>query len=172
VLSWFSRLRRDLARQGGEHDLFVRLVIVERLVKAALLIAGAITVVVLGHRGVLGAWATAAQNNLTWDGDASLIERLIDRALIKVSFYHHLTAVAAAIVLYALLEGTEGLGLALHRRWAEYLTVLATGLLIPYEAYEVAHGATLFKTGALILNVAVVGYLAWRKRLFVFESPE
>ena len=53
------------------------------------------------------------------------------------------------------------------QRWAEYLTVIATGILIPYEAYEVIARPTLFKVGALLLNLAVVGYLAYRKRLFV-----
>ena len=75
---------------------------------------------------------------------------------------HSLGAVA-----YALVEGTEGVGLAMRRRWAEYLTVIATSVLIPYEAYEVIHHATLFKIGALLVNLAVVGYLAYRKRLFV-----
>ncbi len=75
--------------------------------------------------------------------------------------------VALAAIAYALLEGTEGVGLAMRRRWAEYLTVIATGILIPYEAYEVIHRPTLFKVGALVLNLGVVGYLAYRKRLFV-----
>jgi uncharacterized membrane protein (DUF2068 family) len=78
---------------------------------------------------------------------------------------HH--GAAIGVIAYAILEGTEGVGLAMRRRWAEYLTVIATGILIPYEAYEVIHRATLFKVGALLLNVAVVGYLAYRKRLFV-----
>lgn len=55
----------------------------------------------------------------------------------------------------------------MRRRWAEYLTVIATGTLIPYEAYQVVRHPTLFKVGALLLNLAVVGYLAYRKRLFV-----
>jgi uncharacterized membrane protein (DUF2068 family) len=55
----------------------------------------------------------------------------------------------------------------MRRRWAEYLTVFATGILIPYEAYEVVRHITLFKVGALLLNIAVVAYLAYRKRLFV-----
>jgi uncharacterized membrane protein (DUF2068 family) len=55
----------------------------------------------------------------------------------------------------------------MRRRWAEYLTVIATGFLIPYEAYEVVRHITLLKVGALLLNIAVVGYLAYRKRLFV-----
>jgi len=70
-------------------------------------------------------------------------------------------------ILYAALEATEGVGLAMRRRWAEYLTVIATGILIPYEAYEVVRRPTFFKVGALFLNLAVVGYLAYRKRLFV-----
>ena len=45
--------------------------------------------------------------------------------------------------------------------------VAKKGFLIPYEAYEVVCHVSLFKVGALLLNVAVVGYLAYRKRLFV-----
>jgi len=84
-----------------------------------------------------------------------------------IGFFNHQTLLAVGLVGYALLEGTEGVGLAMRRRWAEYLTVVATGLLIPYEVYELGRHATLFKVGALLLNVAVVAYLAWRKRLFV-----
>ena len=64
-------------------------------------------------------------------------------------------------------ESLKRIGLAMHRRWAEYLTVFGTGLLIPYEMYEVIRHATLLKGGALVLNIAVVAYLAWKKRLFV-----
>ena len=84
-----------------------------------------------------------------------------------IGLFNHQTLLAAGLVGYALLEGTEGVGLAMRRRWAEYLTVVATSLLIPYEVYELGRHATLFKVGALLLNVAVVAYLAWRKRLFV-----
>lgn len=38
---------------------------------------------------------------------------------------------------------------------------------MPYELYEVVRHPSLFKRGALALNLAVVGYLAYRKRLFV-----
>jgi uncharacterized membrane protein (DUF2068 family) len=33
--------------------------------------------------------------------------------------------------------------------------------------WEVVHRVTLFRTGALAVNVAIVVYLAYRKRLFV-----
>ena len=43
--------------------------------------------------------------------------------------------------------------------WAEWLTVILTGLFIPVEVYEVLHHNTAAKTAVLILNVAIVAYL-------------
>ena len=45
--------------------------------------------------------------------------------------------------------------------------MLATGVLITWELVEVVRRPTPFRIGALLLNVAVVVYLAYRKRLFV-----
>ena len=39
--------------------------------------------------------------------------------------------------LYALLYLVEGIGLLLKKHWAEYFTVVATGLFIPVEIWEV-----------------------------------
>jgi len=121
---------------------------------------------VAGERGLLATWATYAQDQLNLDADDGVIAELLLRALLLIGTFNHVTILAIGAILYALLEGTEGVGLAMRRRWAEYLTVIATGILIPYEAYEVIHNVTLFKVGALLLNLAVVGYLAYRKRLF------
>jgi len=152
---------------GGEHDAFIKVIIVERIVKAIVLIALAIGLLVAGEKGLLTMWARYAQDQLNLDADDGVIVQLLLRLLLLIGSFTHVSVVAIAAIAYALLEGTEGVGLAMRRRWAEYLTVIATGILIPYEAYEVLHHATLFKVGALLLNLAVVGYLAYRKRLFV-----
>jgi uncharacterized membrane protein (DUF2068 family) len=152
---------------GGEHDAFIKVIIVERIVKATVLIALAIGLLVAGEKGLLTGWAQYAQDQLNLDADDGVIAQLLLRLLLLIGNFNHVTILAIGAIAYALLEGTEGVGLAMRRRWAEYLTVVATGLLIPYEAYEVIHQATLFKVGALLLNLAVVGYLAYRKRLFV-----
>jgi uncharacterized membrane protein (DUF2068 family) len=152
---------------GGEHDAFIKVIIVERIVKAIVLIALAIGLLVAGEKGLLTTWARYAQDQLNLDADDGVIVQLLLRLLLLIGSFSHVSVVAIAAIAYALLEGTEGVGLAMRRRWAEYLTVIATGILIPYEAYEVIHHATLFKVGALLLNLAVVGYLAYRKRLFV-----
>jgi uncharacterized membrane protein (DUF2068 family) len=164
---YLRRLWAEFDRMGGEHDAFIKVIIVERIVKAIVLIALAIGLLVAGEKGLLTTWARYAQDQLNLDADDGVIVQLLLRVLLLIGSFTHVNVVAIAAIAYALLEGTEGVGLAMRRRWAEYLTVIATGILIPYEAYEVVHHVTLFKVGALALNLAVVGYLAYRKRLFV-----
>jgi uncharacterized membrane protein (DUF2068 family) len=126
-----------------------------------------VSFIVTGRLGLLGAWLVEIRADLNLDVGGSLIERLVATALAWLLQLPHQTLFALGIILYAGLEATEGLGLSLRRRWAEYLTVVATGLFIPYELVEVLHRHTLLRAGGLALNVAVVVYLAWRKRLFV-----
>jgi uncharacterized membrane protein (DUF2068 family) len=72
----------------------------------------------------------------------------------------------AGIGAYALLEGAEAVGLWYQKRWAEYLTFIATTALLPLEVYELSHSVTPFKVIALIVNIAIVVYLLFAKRLF------
>ena len=77
-----------------------------------------------------------------------------------------LHAAAAALGAYAVLEGVEAVGLWYQKRWAEYLTFIATTALLPLEVYELSQRATVFKVTALVVNLAVVAYLLYAKRLF------
>lgn len=77
-----------------------------------------------------------------------------------------LLKIGGVVLAYAILEGLEAVGLWLMRRWAEYLTFLATTLLLPLEIYELSHKFSVLKVLTLILNVAVVVYLLLAKRLF------
>ena len=63
---------------------------------------------------------------------------------------------------YGLLEAVEGYGLLRHRRWAEYLTVVATALLFIPEIQELLKHPTGLKIGALLLNIVIVVYLIIR----------
>lgn len=135
--------------------------------KSAILVVLALSLLILGRTGLLYEWAMAADRELLLGADATFVGRLIDRLLVYVGFFQHQTTIALVVIAYAVVEGTEGVGLAMRRRWAEYLIVVATGLFIPYEVWEVVHKMTLFRVGGLLLNVAIVVYLAYRKRLFV-----
>jgi uncharacterized membrane protein (DUF2068 family) len=77
-----------------------------------------------------------------------------------------LTKIGVIVAVYALLEGAEAIGLWYQRRWAEYLTFLATTALLPLEVYELAHTLSPLKIVTFLLNVAVVVYLLLAKRLF------
>jgi uncharacterized membrane protein (DUF2068 family) len=78
----------------------------------------------------------------------------------------HLHALGAVLLVYAVVEGVEAVGLWYAKRWAEYLTFLVTASLLPFEVYEIAHRASPLKIVALVINIAVVVYLLHAKRLF------
>ena len=74
--------------------------------------------------------------------------------------------VALVAALYALLEGAEAVGLWFMKRWAEYLTFVATTALLPLEIWELTRRISPFKIVALVVNLAIVIYLLLAKRLF------
>jgi uncharacterized membrane protein (DUF2068 family) len=57
------------------------------------------------------------------------------------------------------LELVEGVGLLYRKRWAEWLTVVATSLLIPVELYELVRHVSVLKAGGVAVNIVIVVYL-------------
>jgi uncharacterized membrane protein (DUF2068 family) len=78
----------------------------------------------------------------------------------------HLVELGFVLLAYAALEATEMVGLWFNKRWAEYLTFVATVVLIPYEIYELWIRVSAFKLIVFAINVAVALYLLYAKRLF------
>ena len=70
-----------------------------------------------------------------------------------------LKALSIGTFFYSALFLTEGVGLALRKRWAEYLTIVSTASLLPLEVYEIAKGASPAKILVLLANIAIVVYL-------------
>jgi uncharacterized membrane protein (DUF2068 family) len=77
-----------------------------------------------------------------------------------------LRTVGVALLGYGLLEGIEAVGLWMTKRWAEYLTFVATTVLLPLEIYELSERVSALKVIGFVINVAVVIYLLYAKRLF------
>jgi uncharacterized membrane protein (DUF2068 family) len=77
-----------------------------------------------------------------------------------------LTYLAIGLVLYALIELTEGVGLWLGQHWGEYFAMVATSVFLPYEVYDLTVKITWLRVGALVVNLLLVVYLVWTKRLF------
>ena len=71
-----------------------------------------------------------------------------------------LTVCIAIALAYSALRFTEAYGLWLARRWGEWLTLIGAALYLPFEIYWIVLGATFAKITLLVLNVALVVYLA------------
>ena len=93
-------------------------------------------------------------------------QQLLRRAIGELSGLSpsRIQIIAVATFLYAVLFTVEGVGLWRGRHWAEWLTVIATGSLVPVEIYELVRHPSLNKALVLLANLAIVGYLAWRLR--------
>jgi uncharacterized membrane protein (DUF2068 family) len=138
----------------------------ERALRAVVL--GAVGIVLLTHqhenwvRDIENAARKAGLNPRT-----NWIQRILhDAAKLNANKLVFFGVVALA---YAALEGTEAYGLWKRRRWGEWLTVLATSLLLIPEVWELTKSATPLKVGALLVNLAIVWYLL--VRLEVLPSP-
>jgi len=142
-------------------DRFLRLIAAFKFLKATLLVAAG-----------LGAWElvrpSVAAEAQAWAVDLAAVvnSQAISRALAAVSGLspHRLQTLGIVAFLYAALFLTEGTGLWIGLRWAEYLTVIATFSLIPYEVYQLGRQVTLARLVALVINLAVVAYLIYRLR--------
>jgi uncharacterized membrane protein (DUF2068 family) len=78
-----------------------------------------------------------------------------------------LRLLALGAAAYASLHFVEAYGLWRARRWGEWLTVVAGGIYIPFELYELWRRVTWPKLGLLAVNIAIVVYLArvlWSSR--------
>jgi uncharacterized membrane protein (DUF2068 family) len=143
------------------HGRLLRLIALFKLLKAALLIAVGVGALKLLHKDVAGAvehWVELLRldpNN-----------HYIDIALEKASNLtpDKIKQLGLGSMIYAGLFLTEGIGLWLEKRWAEWLTINITSSLIPFEIYEIYRHPTAIKIVVLVINVAIVAYLFYRIR--------
>ncbi|HTA43553.1 MAG TPA: DUF2127 domain-containing protein [Bryobacteraceae bacterium] len=92
--------------------------------------------------------------------------RFIHRTLLKIFNVtpKQLKELSVGTFVYAGVFLTEGTGLLARKHWAEYMTLISTGLFIPLEVYEIYRNFTLTKVVVTIVNVLIVWYLAVRVR--------
>jgi len=132
------------------------LIAVFKFIKALILLALGIALLRLLHQDVadkISDWADAFQI----DPDNLYLQHLMDR--LSVLSDRRMIVLSIGTFFYSGLFFVEGIGLALRKRWAEYLTTIITTSLIPVEVYEIAKRATVMRLTLLVLNIAVVIYL-------------
>ena len=129
--------------------------------RSVLLLAAGVYLVTHSHSD-LGKLADRIMRAVELDPRRHFLHRIIVRLHSLRANTVLITGIAA--IGYGLLEMVEGVGLWLDLLWAEYLTVIATSILIPLELYELARRPTLWKAGGIAVNVVIVVYLAHRLR--------
>jgi uncharacterized membrane protein (DUF2068 family) len=134
-----------------------------KLFKGFVLLAVAIGALRLLHRdlaGVVDHWVNAFRvdpHNRYLHWLLAKLPMVDDRKLKELSI---------GTFIYAAVFLTEGTGLAFHKRWAEYFTIITTSSFLPLEVYELIHHATVAKGVALAINIAVVIYLVRELRRY------
>src|ERR1700716_2355581 len=139
----------------------VRAIAVFKLLKAILMIAVGVGTLKLLHRdvaSVLEHWVTM----LGLDPGNEYIDRVLERAANLTP--NNIRGLGIVSFIYAGLFLTEGIGLWLVKRWAEWFTVIVTSSLVPVEVYEIYRHPSPIKILVIIINIAVVGYLLYRIR--------
>jgi uncharacterized membrane protein (DUF2068 family) len=150
----------------------LRILAVERWIRALILALLAAAVVEFeSTQTSLQAWfereipklqPLAKQFNYNLDKSPT-VERL--RSLLH-SRHGTLHLVEAFLIGYALLQLAEGIGLWSLKRWGEYVAAVGTSVFLPLEVYELTKEVTWLKVVAFAINLVLVVYLVWRKRLF------
>jgi uncharacterized membrane protein (DUF2068 family) len=163
-----------LPRRGEElrEAIIIRLISIDRAVHAVVfgLVATLVFAVELNLGGLQaqahslldGLRVTVAQTGQ--EPQRGFLARELVRLLGLSS--HVLLVLAVTAAGYCVLEAVEAVGLWRERRWAEYLTAVATAGFLPFEVHELLVRVTALRVGALIVNLAVLVWLVRRKRLF------
>ncbi|HEY5144072.1 MAG TPA: DUF2127 domain-containing protein [Solirubrobacteraceae bacterium] len=157
-------------RRGEElrEALVMRLIAIDKVIHSLLFALAAIALGIIelklgGLHNFANRLLRSLNSSTTQPSSSSVTHWLHRLAGLRRS---HLQPLLLGAVAYAVLEGIEAWGLWRERTWAEYLTVIATSALIPLEIYELTVRVTPLKIAGLVVNVGIVVWLVWAKRLF------
>lgn len=143
------------------HHFGLALIAIFKLIKGFLLLAAAIGLLTSIHSG-LGAMVEHLITFLGMDPDSHHLHWLLEK--LGAITPRQLKLASAGSFFYSALLFTEGIGLWFERRWAEYLTVIATSSFVPFELYELGRSVSYPRMAVLVVNLAIVWYLVWTLR--------
>ena len=144
-----------------ERDWTIHIIAVLKFLKGLVLLVVGIKLLTLINKDV-GEWAMAFVNRHGIDSENQFVHSVLEK-LAGIN-RNQMMAMSGGAFLYSSLQLTEGIGLWMEKRWAEFLTVIATSLFIPLEVYEIYEKFTWVRVLILIVNLFVVWYLATRLR--------
>jgi uncharacterized membrane protein (DUF2068 family) len=144
--------------QGARRVRYLKLIALFKIAKGALLLVLGVSLVFLNART---RWMDALSN---WIAD----EILLEHSKAVAYLLHKLQAVLAGGTLratgflalfYTAILFTEGIGVYMQQRWAEFLMIFATATLIPIEVRHLWHRPGLVSALILVANCFIVWFL-------------
>jgi uncharacterized membrane protein (DUF2068 family) len=146
-------------RQRGDAALLA--IAVFKFIKGGALLALACGAITFFHKDV-AAEVEHWLDQLRIDPDNRYITTLLNK--LQLIHSKELKALSTVGAGYAALFLTEGTGLLFRKRWAEWLTIIATSSFMPLEVYELIKEFTPLRVVVLLVNAAVVLFLIYRVR--------
>ena len=147
--------------QPRRRDRFIQAIAIFKFFKTILFLLAALGAFGLMQQGV-------ADQAREWGSDLAFTtgQQLVRKVIMMITDLSRakIGALGFVALFYSALFATEGIGLWREKRWAEYLTVILTGSLIPFEIWEIVHRPSAIKVLTFVVNVAVVVYLIYRLR--------
>src|SRR5215813_8351509 len=93
----------------------------------------------------------------------ALLERI--QSLLHVSS-SNLRLLALGVTGLSIVSGIEAFALWQAKRWGEYFAMIVTSLGVPFEIYELSKSVTVTKVILFLLNLLLIVYLVYSRRLF------
>ncbi len=93
----------------------------------------------------------------------ALLEKI--QSLLHISA-SNLRLLALGVTGLAVVSAIEAFALWQARRWGEYFAMIVTSLGLPFEIYELSKAVTITKVILFVLNLLLVSYLVYSRRLF------
>src|SRR5215471_10049739 len=156
-----ERENEGKASEGRHRDWGLLIIAIFKLVKGVLPLIVGIGALTLIHKDV-AELAARLVDYFRVDPNNKYVHKLLTK--LGVVDARRLEEISAGTFFYSALLLTEGTGLLLKKRWAEYFTVIVTASFIPMEIYELVKRVTFTRTCLIVVNLAIVWYLVKRLR--------
>lgn len=137
---------------------YLKLIALFKIAKGVLLLVIGFSILFLNART---AWLDSISD---WAADEILLKhsRIVVYLLSKLQDMlagGALRATGLLALFYAAVLFTEGIGVYLQKRWAEYFMVFATGALIPLEVRHIFYRPSIAAATILLINCFIVWFL-------------
>jgi uncharacterized membrane protein (DUF2068 family) len=144
--------------QGSRRVRYLKLIALFKIAKGVLLLVLGVSLLFLNART---RWMDALSN---WTADEILLEHskgvsYLLHKLQSILAGGTLRATGFLALFYTAVLFTEGIGVYMQQRWAEFLMILATATLIPIEIRHLWHRPGLVGALILLANCFIVWFL-------------